>query len=211
MATITPTTYAATLLPLYQAFTEWTPVIPKMYWDVYSQEERIKAICREIGKLVAYANKLGIQINTNTEEIEELAKQFDEFKAGAFDDYYEQVISTWVQNHMPEIIRQAVKMVFFGLTSDGYFCAYIPDAWSDIVFDTGAVYGRSDYGRLILKMETDGDGVIDNTYAYSLNDGTDTVEQLIKDLESTTRRTDMVFDTLYTNLDEEVTQNGTVD
>lgn len=205
-------TYVATLLPLYQAFTQYTPVIPKMYWDVYSQEERIKAICKEIGKIVAYANKLGIQINTNTEEIEKLAKEFDDFKAGAYDDYYEQVISAWVQKHMPEIIRQAIKMVFFGLTKDGYFCAYIPDAWSDIVFDTGAVYGRSDYGRLILKMEVnDGEGVIDNTYSYSLNDGSNTVERLIKDLESNTRRTDMVYDTLYTHLDKEVTHNGTSD
>lgn len=211
MATITPTTYAATLLPLYQAFTEWTPVIPKMYWDVYSQEERIKAICKEIGKLVAYANKLGIQINTNTKEIEELAKQFDEFKNGAFDDYYEKILAAWVDKHMPEIIAQAVKMVFFGLTSTGYFCAYIPDSWSDLTFDTGAVYGRSDYGRLILKMETDGEGVIDNTYSYSLNDGTNTVQQIIKDLENNTRRTDTVFDTVFTTLNQGVTHNGTSD
>lgn len=211
MATITSTTYAATLLPLYQAFTEWTPVIPKMYWDVYSQEERIKAICREIGKLVAYANSLGIQINTNTEEIEKLAEEFDEFKEGAFDDYYEKVLSAWVDAHMPEIIRQAVKMVFFGLTSNGYFCAYIPESWSDLTFDTGAVYGRSDYGRLVLKMETDGTGVIDNTYSYSLNDGSNKVEQLIKDIENNTRRTDTVFDTVFTNIDQEVTHNGTSD
>lgn len=157
-------TYGATLLPLYQYFTNFTPVVPKMYWDVFSQEQRIKAICDHINKLVAYSNALGVQINTNTQEITDLLKQFDEFKEGAFDDYYEQVISAWVEKHMPEIMAQAAKMVFFGLTDDGYFCAYVPDSWSDIVFDTGMVYGRSDYGRLILRYNVDGSGVIDNTY-----------------------------------------------
>lgn len=194
--------YVATLLPLYQAFTQWTPVIPKMYWDVYSQEERIKAICKEIEKIVAYANTLGIQINTNTDEIEKLIKQFEEFKAGAYDDYYEQVISQWVKNHMEEIIRQAVRMVFFGLTDTGYFVAYIPDSWGDIVFDTGAVYGRSDYGHLILRYQTNGEGVINNTYSYTLA-STPNVKQLIGDLEATARQSQETHDAVFTPLDKE--------
>lgn len=177
-------TYGATLLPLYQYFTNFTPVVPKLYWDVFSQEERIKAICDHINKLVAYANALGVQINTNTQEIADLLEQFDKFKEGAFDDYYEQVISAWVNNHMPEIMAQAARMVFFGLTSDGYFCAYVPDSWRDIIFDTGAVYGRSDYGRLILRYNVDGSGVIDNTYPHTeifTAQGIDT-QQLINQL-----------------------------
>lgn len=162
--------YAAVLLPLYQAFTQYTPVIPKMYWDVYSQEERIKAICKHIDKLVAYANSLGIQINANTEEIAKLIAEFDEFKSGAYDEYYQQVIDKWVDDNMEAIISRAVRMVFFGLTSNGYFCAYIPSSWSDIQFDTGMVYGREDYGRLILRMDVhDGTNVIDNTYGSSGN------------------------------------------
>lgn len=186
--------YAAVLLPLYQAFTQYTPVIPKLYWDVYSQEERIKAICEHIDKLVAYANTLGIQINTNTEEIEKLAKEFDEFRDGAFDDYYIKILSAWVDKHMPEIIKQAIKMVFFGLTSDGYFCAYIPEAWSDIQFDTGMVYGTSAYGRLILRMNVDGSGVIDNT---GIDDG-GYVEQ-IKAIQAEIKQ---MQKTLYTALNK---------
>nr|DAU86389.1 MAG TPA: hypothetical protein [Bacteriophage sp.] len=40
----------------YGAFTISTPTIPKFYWDVYSQEQRWKAICEEIGKLSDYAS-----------------------------------------------------------------------------------------------------------------------------------------------------------
>lgn len=55
-----------------------------------------------------------------------------------------------------EIISKTMKMVFFGLTDDGYFCAYIPDTWDDIQFDTGMIYGEPEYGRLILEMNTNG-------------------------------------------------------
>lgn len=208
-------TYVATLLPLYQAFTQWTPVIPKMYWDVYSQEERVKAICKEIGKIVAYANTLGIQINTNTKEIEDLINEFESFKSGAYDDYYEQVVSAWVDKHMAEIIRQAVNMVFFGLTDTGYFCAYIPDSWADIVFDTGAVYGRSDYGHLILRYRVNGEGVIDNTYSYTapskvgelvadLEQFSAKQEQTSEDVQSLKAQVKRNTDTLYTDMDKEV-------
>ena len=32
--------------------TEYTPVIPKIYWDVYSQEESYKWLCLEYDKLM---------------------------------------------------------------------------------------------------------------------------------------------------------------
>ena len=89
-------------------------------------------------------------------------------------------------------------MVFFGLTSDGYFCAYIPDAWSDIEFDTGAVFGRFDYGRLILRYDVDGSGVIDNTGRYD-SDSTEGILARIEDLERRVFRNDT---TLYTQISQ---------
>ena len=47
----------------YGAFTLATPTIPKFYWDVYSQEQRWKTICCELGKLIDYANAIGVQVN----------------------------------------------------------------------------------------------------------------------------------------------------
>ena len=44
--------------------------------------------------------------------------------------------------------------VFFGLTDDGYFVAYIPDGWDDIIFNTTEydifISGFSEYGHLVL-------------------------------------------------------------
>lgn len=138
-------------LPLYTAFTQFTPVIPKFYWNVYSEEERYKVICKQLDKICAYANALGIQINYNTEQIEKLMKDFDDFKEGAYDDYYEQIISKWVEDNMPSIMEQAARMLFFGLTKDGYFVVYIPESWADIAFDTGFDYdNKEEYGHLIL-------------------------------------------------------------
>lgn len=138
-------------VPLYKAFTQFTPVIPKFYWDVDSQEQRIKQICEHIDKIIAYANTMGISINSNHDDIEKLVKEFEEFKSGAYDDYYQEIIEKWVQEHMEEIMEQATRMVFFGLTDDGYFCAYVPESWDAIQFDTGLNYeNKREYGRLLL-------------------------------------------------------------
>lgn len=135
----------------YGAFTLATPTIPKFYWDVYSQEQRWKKICCELGKLIDYANAIGVQVNINTDQIKQLWEEFETFKESGFFDYYAEQIEKWINENMERIISEAIKMVFFGLTPDGYFCAYIPKSWAGIMFDTGMVYGADDYGCLILE------------------------------------------------------------
>lgn len=176
----------------YGSFTAYTPALPQFYWDVYSAEQRIKHICYEIDKIIAYADSLGVNLNVTHEDVAKLQEDMQNLKDGGLIDLYEAQIAQWVQDRMPEIILACIKQVYFGLTDDGYFCAYIPDAWSDIVFDTGMVYGRSDYGRLILRFDVDGAGVIDNTYSYSAVNLTNT---LARDIET-------CYKTLFTNLDE---------
>lgn len=59
----------------------------------------------------------------------------------------------WVVDNTRSILGAAVKMVFFGLTDDGYFIAYIPEGWDDIIFNTAGldiVVPDVDYGTLIL-------------------------------------------------------------
>jgi hypothetical protein len=135
----------------YGAFTLATPTIPKFYWDVYSQEQRWKTICCELGKLITYADAIGVQVNINTDQIKKLWEEFETFKESGFFDYYAEQIEKWINENMERIISEAIKMVFFGLTPDGYFCAYIPKSWAGIMFDTGMVYGEDDYGCLILE------------------------------------------------------------
>ena len=109
--------------------------------------------CKQLHKLVCYADMLGDKINVNREDIDELQRLFEKFMESGFEDYYAQQIEAWVDEHMPDIIDQSIKMVFFGLTDDGYFCAYIPDTWEEIQFDTGFNYSdQNTYGHLILNM-----------------------------------------------------------
>ena len=194
----------------YSEFVSTTPALPSLYWDVYSSEQRIKEMCKELCKLVDYANELGVYTSTDRERIDALYAEFEQFKESGFEDYYADQIRQWINENLPWLWRTFATQVFFGLTDDGHFCAYVPESWSDIQFDTGAVYGRSDYGRLILKFEPDPNahGVIDNTYSnYTLNANQQTMQQLIADLESTTRRSDATYNAMFSNLDVEV-NNG---
>ena len=187
----------------YGSYTAYTPALPQFYWDVYSAEQRVKHICYEIDKIIAYANMLGININATHDDVVKLQELFQKFQDQGLAELYEKLLQQWVDDNMERIISRAIKFVYFGLTNDGYFCAYIPDSWDEIMFDTGAVYGRSDYGRLILKMQTDSPNSINNTYSYSLSQST-SLKQLIADLEVNAKRTDSTFDTLFTNLDSDV-------
>ena len=189
----------------FWGYSAFTPTIPKLYWDVKSQEQRILNLFDLLNKLICYANNMGEQIDINAEDIIKLKAEIQSIKDGGLLDYYEQQIYQWIQDNMERLIKKAIQFVYFGLTNDGYFCAYIPESWSEITFDTGAVYGRSDYGRLILKTKTDSPNSIDNTYGYSLNAQPSSFKQLIADLEVNAKRTDSTFDTLFTNLDSKVT------
>lgn len=158
--------------------TLFTPAIPKLYWDVDSQEQGIRQLWKVVEKLCNYANEICDQTNLNTNDIAELKKRFEEFVEHEFDDYYEEQLEQWFIDNAWKIYERTAKQVFFGLTSDGYFCAYVPESWKEIEFDTGAIYGTEEYGRLILRFAADGHGVIDNT-GYDASVMTDTIDSRI--------------------------------
>lgn len=86
-------------------------------------------------------------------EYEELKSLYDDFVAGNLPEAFENSLTEWIQNNAGDIIGEIIKQVYFGLTDDGYFMAYIPDSWDDIIFNTTgydiaeAGYG---YGHLVL-------------------------------------------------------------
>lgn len=147
-------------IPPFWGFSAFTPTIPKLYWDVKSQEQRILNLFDLLNKLVCYCDNMGLQIDVNTQDIAEWEESMQDLKDGGLLDYYEKQIYDWIQAHMADLLSAGVKQVYFGLEGD-YFCAYIPDSWDDIVFDTGMVYGSEEYGRLILKWNTTGGNIDD--------------------------------------------------
>lgn len=147
-------------IPPFWGFSAFTPTIPKLYWDVKSQEQRILNLFDLLNKLVCYCDNMGLQIDVNAQDIAEWEESMQDLKDGGLLDYYEKQIYDWIQAHMADLLSAGVKQVYFGLEGD-YFCAYIPDSWDDIVFDTGMVYGSEEYGRLILKWNTTGGNIDD--------------------------------------------------
>lgn len=114
-------------------------VLPLVYDDSLSYYE---VLC----KVVDYINKL---IETDRELIGDV----EQLKADMA------VVQDWIDNFdtgfAEEIVRETIaklmKTVVFGISSEGYFMACIPDSWSDIKF--GTIQNGELYGHLVLEYD----------------------------------------------------------
>lgn len=76
-------------------FAVWTwssPVIPEFYWNVYSSEQRIKQICKEIGRIEAYLNYLVNETNKNIIELHQRIDQLTE-RVAALEKHVEEEVA----------------------------------------------------------------------------------------------------------------------
>ena len=80
----------------YSAFVSSTPALPAFYWDVYSSEQRIKELCKELKKLADYGTYLAETID----EIQAITP--DEFKT------YQQEVRETVANLRKEIYELSI-------------------------------------------------------------------------------------------------------
>lgn len=86
-------------------------------------------------------------------EYQELKDLYDAVMSGNFPPSIVQAFEDWMMNNAIELVGKLVKHVYFGLTNDGYFCAYIPENWSDITFDTVNDFDDPLYGHLMLMYD----------------------------------------------------------
>ena len=124
---------------------------PFAYRDTLNMLTWLRAVSCNLDKLREALNEYGEQ---SGKLYDDLTERLDALQA-EFDKLYEEKIREWLTENMPEImgdaVTEAIKTVFFGLTDDGYFCAYVPKNWADhIEFGTNANYGDEEYGCLIL-------------------------------------------------------------
>ena len=137
-------------ITLFNAWIGFSGAIPDMYWNVSSDEQRYKLLCKRLQMLVEYAEQMGICINANRADIEELAAELASMKddfADEFESYYKERICEWLQTNLDCIIGNAVKFVQFGLTDSGRFVAYIANNWDFLEFDT-VMQAGNDFGKL---------------------------------------------------------------
>lgn len=137
--------------------------LPAVYDDELSYYEVLCKVVNELNGNVGLFNELVEQINLNTQDIATLKELFQKFQESGFDDYYKDQVEQWINQNLDFIFTHTVKQVFFGLTQDGHFVAYIPKSWNDIIFDTGMVYSDDTYGRLILRWDVDSVHTVDQT------------------------------------------------
>lgn len=91
--------------------------------------------------------------------LDEIKKLIDTIEAGKLPDALKIGITKWLKANALDLIGELATMVFFGLTDDGYFVAYIPESWDDISFGTSGldtIIPGVEYGHLILSFNIGG-------------------------------------------------------
>lgn len=92
-------------------------------------------------------------IDNHQQEYEELKALYDQIMAGNFPPSIKNAFAAWMQANALDLVGDLVKMVIFNITDDGYFVAYIPESWDDIIFGTtglDVILPGYDYGHLVL-------------------------------------------------------------
>ena len=174
--------------PIYSGWTQYSPVIPKLYWDVYSAEQRMKQLCMNFDKVEHYLDYMAELMNQwNIEFTDEMNEQLTALWNTVNGDF-EKDFNKWFNENIESYMKKATSMVYFGINLEGYFVAYVPESWSDIIFDTGMVYGLDTYGRLILRYD------VDSPY-----DNVDQTHEIIQEIDEEQLRwyIDNIMRTLY--------------
>lgn len=90
------------------------------------------------------------------EAYEDYKKIVEDIENGCFPDSITEAFRRWMSNNAINIVGEMVKSVFFEISDEGYFIAYIPDGWEDIIFNTTyydimlTAHPEVDYGHLVL-------------------------------------------------------------
>lgn len=95
------------------------------------------------------------ELQNAVEELQEIQKQqgqiMDDIVNGKYFNQYVRQLAQWIDANMQALVGRIVKYVFFGLTADGHFAAYIPPSWDFIQFDTIMTQGSPLLGHLVLR------------------------------------------------------------
>lgn len=142
----------------YKSIKFWCQkVLPLVYDESLSYYEVLCKTANYVNNLIkdvkAFNEKLDgydLEIDDVKADVAELQIELEKVKNGEYSEMYIRIINEWLDNNAPAIIHRIVKYIFFGLSNDGYFCAYVPPSWDFISFDTIMTYDDDLYGHLVL-------------------------------------------------------------
>lgn len=114
-------------------------VLPLVYDDSLSYYE---TLC----KVVSYINKLIDDDKAIIDNVNELKNELN-----IVQEWIDKLDTTFIEQEVKNYISKAIKTVTFGISSEGYFMANIPDNWSVIRF--GTIQDGQLYGHLTLNYD----------------------------------------------------------
>lgn len=128
-----------------------------MFWNKYPytdfQELNLDWFLKHFKEFMDDLEQLESWKTTHEQEYAELKAFQDQILAGNFPQSVQDAFKKWMKKNALDLVGELVKMVFFGLTDDGYFIAYIPEGWDEIQFGTTGLDDFPvgiDYGHLTL-------------------------------------------------------------
>ena len=126
-------------------------ILPAVYDDSLSYYEVLCKFLEKLNEVIDKYNGYDSVLEQVIALMEEFEAELEAFKEHGFDDYYKEQVQAWIDNNMRFIFEHlSTTSVFFGLTLDGYFTAYIPSSWKEIQFGTIEDYESDNYGCLTL-------------------------------------------------------------
>lgn len=137
-----------------RCFKSWCrKILPLVYDDSISYYEVLCKLTEYIQTLIDQMgdyDNLEKEIQQLQQEVNFVKEELEKIKNGDYVSLYIDSLAKWIDANLQEMVARIVKYIFFGLTDDGYFAAYVPDSWGFIRFDTGMVTDEETYGHLLL-------------------------------------------------------------
>lgn len=142
---------------LFQGFV-CQKILPLVYDESWSYLEMLEKLKTYVNEMITNVNSVIKNQNTLIGEYSEVLKELqimndtiEKMKKGFYIENgsigLEKLSNNFkqqIKDYIVETTKDICKLVWFGLTDDGYFYAVIPDSWQHIIFDTDTE------GRLIL-------------------------------------------------------------
>ena len=132
-------------------------MLPAVFDDSLSYYELVAKVVKKLNEVIESNNELAGYVGTNAQDIAQLKEdvefinsELEKIKNGQYTSLYIEAMKNWITENLINIVGQIVKFVWFGLSDDGHFVAYIPTSWRFLTFDMVADPDSPDYGRLLL-------------------------------------------------------------
>lgn len=115
-------------------------------------------LIKNVKKLIDCCDAMEAWKDSHETQYQQLKKLYDDIMSGDLPDEVQKGFEKWMRENSSDIIGDLVNLVIFNITDDGYFVAYIPEGWDQILFgttglDTFIPELQPEYGHLVLSYE----------------------------------------------------------